>query len=183
MFVVRRSMLKAAVENLQSAAVGGTQPRFTFVHILAPHPPFVFGPNGEEVRPFHMGYTYVDGSHFYQNGGTQKMYSTGYAGQATYLSKLIVGAVTEILKKSSKPPVIIIQGDHGSKLRLDQEDVNKTDLNECFPNLNAFYVPPKVRAKLYDGITPVNSFRILFNGLFGDKFPMLADHSYYSNDG
>ena len=28
---------------------------------------------------------------------------------------------------------------------------------------------PQIKAKLYDGITPVNSFRLIFDGLFGDK--------------
>jgi len=179
-FVSRRIMLKSAIGNMVDATRGGTQPRFFFVHILAPHPPFVFGPNGEAVKPKSMAYTIVDGNHFYQNGGTPEEYATGYRGQATYLSNLMLDAVDKILKSSKKPPVIIIQGDHGSKLKLDQELVEKTDLNECFPNLNAFFVPPQVREKLYDGITPVNSFRIVFNGLFGDQFPKLQDRSYYS---
>jgi len=178
-FESRRLMLQAAVQNMVKASNGGTEPRFIFVHILAPHPPFVFGPNGEPVHQ-KMPYSIVDGSHFFQNGGTPEMYSGGYAGQAAYLSKLILSAVDQILKKSPKPPVIIIQGDHGSKLKLDQELLEKTDVNECFPNLNAYYVPAKVREKLYDGITPVNSFRLLFNGLFGDTLPKLPDRSYYS---
>ncbi len=61
------------------------------------------------------------------------MYRDGYAGQATYLSKLILAAVAEIIKKSPKPPVIIIQGDHGSKLRLDQELVEKDGPQRVFP--------------------------------------------------
>jgi hypothetical protein len=179
-FTARRIMLRSAIENLVKSTSDTIQPRFVFAHVLAPHPPFVFGPNGEEVRPKKMGFTLVDGNHFYENGGTPEQYAKGYAGQATYISKLILAAVDRILKANPDPPVIIIQGDHGSKMRLDQELVNKTDLNECFPNLNAYFVPAKVRAKLYDGITPVNSFRLLFNGLFGDHFPVLPDRSYYS---
>jgi len=179
-FVSRRLMIQAALENIGAAAVGGTQPRFVFAHILAPHPPFVFGPNGEPIRPARMGYTYVDGNHFFQNGGTPEEYKKGYAGQATYLSNKVLALVDQILKSSPRPPIIIFQGDHGSKLRLDQEDADKTDVNECFPNLNAYLVPAQVRAKLYDSITPVNSFRMIFDGLFGDKMPQLPDKSYYS---
>lgn len=179
-FVSRRTMLRSALENMGNNAGSGSQPRFIFVHVLAPHPPFVFGPNGEPRRPKGMGFMLVNGNHFYQNGGTPEEYATGYREQATYISKLVLAAVDKILKRSHLPPVIIIQGDHGSKMRLDQEDADKTDVNECFPNLNAFYVPAKVRAKLYDGLTPVNSFRLLFDGLFGDDLKQLPDHSYFS---
>jgi len=179
-FDSRRIVLRSAFQNVEKLSHGGTQPRFVFVHILAPHPPFVFDADGGAVRPRGMGYTIVDGNHYYQNGGTREEYSKGYAGQVTYISKLALAAVDQILKNSSKPPVIIVQGDHGSKLNLDQELVQKTDIDEVFPNLNAYYVPPKVREKLYDRITPVNSFRLMFNGLFGDRFSQLPDRSYYS---
>ena len=180
-FDSRRIILHSAFSNLEKTSVPGTQPRFIFVHILAPHPPFVFDANGNSVRPKTMSYSIVDGNHYFQNGGTPKEYADGYSGQVTYISKLMLAAVDRILKNNSKPPVIIIQGDHGSKLKLNQEEVEKTDLNECFPNLNAFYVPAKVREKLYEGVSPVNSFRLLFNGLFNDNFPQLPDRSYYSS--
>ena len=178
-FDTRRIILRAAFENLDKSVIPGTQPRFIFVHILAPHPPFVFDADGNPVRPKKMAYSIVDGNHFFENGGTPEEYRNGYAGQVTYISKLMLSSVEKILTSSPKA-VIIIQGDHGSKLKLNQEEVGKTDLNECFPNLNAYYVPKTVKDKLYDGITPVNSFRLLFNGLFDDKFAQLPDRSYYS---
>jgi len=113
-------------------------------------------------------------------GGTPALYKSGYAAQATYLSKLMLDAVDKILKNSKTPPIIILQGDHGSKVELNQQLLEKTNVNECFPNLNAYFVPPSVRKNLYEGITPVNSFRMIFNGLFDDKFPKLPDKSYYS---
>lgn len=180
-FTARRILLRSALANAAKTTVGVMQPKFVFVHVLAPHPPFVFGPNGEAIRPKLMGFSIVDGSHFYDNGGTPAEYTRGYAGQVTYISKLVLDTVDQILKKPGTRPVIILQGDHGSKLKLDQELLEKTDVNECFPNLNAFLVPPKVRGLLYDGITPVNSFRLIFNGLFGDEFPRLPDRSYYSS--
>ena len=179
-FETRRKKLRKAFEYLDQYSVANPMPRFFFVHVLAPHPPFVFDANGNPIKPKHMGFSIVDGDHYYQNGGTPREYAEGYAGQAAYLDKLVLASVDKILQQSKIPPVIVIQGDHGSKLRLNQELVDKTDLNECFPNLNAFYVPKNIRSKIYDGITPVNSFRIIFNGLFGDQFARLPDRSYYS---
>jgi hypothetical protein len=179
LFSERRDSLLIALENLQALNVPAPTPRFVVAHILAPHPPFVFGPNGEEVA--HKGpYGYWDGSDFMAYAGSQAEYRDGYAGQAEYLSKQILHSLDVILKAGGKKPVIIIQGDHGSKLRLDQESLDKTDVNECFPNLNAYYVPDSVRKNLYPGVTPVNSFRILFNGLFNDKFELREDRSWYS---
>ena len=69
-FEERRIMLKDAMKNLVKSANGGNEPRFIFAHILAPHPPFVFGPDGESIKPKRMGFGLVDGSDFMINGGT-----------------------------------------------------------------------------------------------------------------
>jgi hypothetical protein len=63
---------------------------------------------------------------------------------------------------------------------LDQNEITKTDLTECFENLSCYYVPDEVRKKLYPTITPVNSFRIILSTLFGADLPNLPDRSWYS---
>jgi hypothetical protein len=40
---------------------------------------------------------------------------------------------------------------------------------------------PKVEAPLYPTITPVNTFRIIFNTYFGQNIPLLEDVSMYSS--
>ena len=179
-FDSRRDYINAAFKNLGDLAGPFTEPRFIFAHILAPRPPFVFGAKGEPTRTKKMVFAYVDGSDFFEYGGTVEDYKTGYANQATFLDGLVLKTVDRILKASPRPPIIIFQGDHGSKLRLNQQLLEKTDVNECFPNLNALYVPTEVRKNLYPGLTPVNTFRMIFNGLFGDHLAKLPDRSYYS---
>ena len=44
------------------------QPTFTFAHILSPHPPFVFGENGEDVSPHDRRYYLTDGELFRGQG-------------------------------------------------------------------------------------------------------------------
>ena len=52
--------------------------------------------------------------------------------------------------------------------------------------LNAYYLPPikntagKGNQQLYSIITPVNTFRVIFNEYFGGRFERLPDISYYS---
>ena len=174
----RETILEAfiALESLSSKALG---PRFTIVHILAPHPPFVFGANGERM-PHKGAFGFWDGSDYIQNVSSAKDYRDGYAGQAQFIGDRMLRALDSLFSGSGEKPIVLIQGDHGSKLRLDQDSLQKTDINECFPNLSAFLVPDSVRKNLYPGISPVNSFRLLFNGLFDAKFELKPDKSWYS---
>jgi hypothetical protein len=46
--------------------------------------------------------------------------------------------------------------------------------------LNAYYVNEETKKDLYETITPVNSFRIIFNHYFGTNYPLLEDLSYHA---
>jgi hypothetical protein len=46
--------------------------------------------------------------------------------------------------------------------------------------LNAYCVPETCRRRLYPEITPVNSFRLLFDGLFGDHLEPLPERQFFS---
>ncbi len=181
MYVQRRNDLLGAFNALGDQAHKSAVPRFVYTHILMPHPPFVFKPDGTYVR-YHKSFGYWDGSHYYEFGGTKAEYSQGYVDQVRYLNSRILPLIDEILKQGRPMPIILIQGDHGSKRELDQNVLEKTDVNECFSNLSAYYVPAEMRKQLYPSITPVNSFRLIFNTLFGEKLPLIPDKSWYSSN-
>lgn len=180
MFQERRSNLVNAFDQLESLAAKSVTPRFVMVHILAPHPPFVIGSDGEQLPP-QSPFGFWDGSDYMDHVGSPEQYRKGYTSQADYLGKRVLKAVDALFAERGTRPIILIQGDHGSKMRLDQATLEHTDVNECFPNLSAYYVPDSVKKNLYPGITPVNSFRTVFNGLFGDNFKPLPDQSWYSS--
>ena len=48
--------------------------------------------------------------------------------------------------------------------------------------LNAYYLPRYCRSGLYPGITPVNSFRIVFNSCFSAEFDLLPDETYWPDE-
>jgi hypothetical protein len=48
--------------------------------------------------------------------------------------------------------------------------------------LNAYYLPNIDADALYSSITPVNSFRLIFNLYFETDFNLLPDKSYVSNE-
>lgn len=171
--------IKAAFHAIATLGPGGLRPRFVFVHILSPHPPFVFNADGsfhKQSGPFG----FWDASDFVAAIGSRDLYREGYRAQAQALTKMVIVAVDDILRQSVRPPVILIQGDHGSKMDLVQDSLEQTDLRECMRNLSAYLVPDSVKRRLYPEITPVNSFRAVFDGLFNADLPLLKDRSYFS---
>lgn len=177
---VRRQITLHAFSDLRSLAKPIAEPRFVVAHILAPHTPFVFGPNGERVNigRYHGADDYEK---FYHHVGTRADYRKGYTGQVAYIDKLVLQAIDTILKAAGPHgrPIIIVQGDHGSRMNTAFFSSGHTDVTECFQNLAAFLVPDDIRKKLWRDITPVNEFRVVLNGMFGEKLPILDEHSYY----
>lgn len=176
----RRELLTGAFTALKQESAVGKRPKFVFVHILAPHPPFVFGANGQPVT-FEDRFGFYDGSDYKaMHGGIMDSYSPGYTGQVQWLNTQVLSALDMLLRRPGPKPIIILQGDHGSKRFLNQNHLTKTIVEECFPNLAAFYVPEMMKSHFYAGITPVNEFRIVLNSVFGEKLPLRPDRSWYS---
>jgi hypothetical protein len=148
------------------------EPMFVFVHIMAPHPPFVFGPRGEALDQ-RAPFTLSDGGDY---PGDATEYIERYRGQVIYLNGRLQEVVDAILARSDTPPVIILQGDHGPRSLEDSE----SSLRERLGILAAYHLPGGGPRPFYDAITPVNTFRLLFNRYFGARFPVLKDESYFS---
>ena len=137
-------------------------PKFVFIHILQPHPLFVFGPDGSPTNPA----PFMDAEGIY----SQVNYYRGYRNQVAYISNQLEKAVTTLLADSARPPIIIIQGDHGPWLQTGSDQ---------FKILNAYYLPGH-NDLLYPAISPVNTFRLIFDTYLGADYPLLEDISYAS---
>ena len=153
---------------------------FTFAHVLSPHPPFVFGADGEDVSPHERQYYLTDGELFGTFYGDRDLYADGYGKQAAFLTKQVERMIDRILANSSEPPLIILQSDHGSGMGLRTKSVEETDLHERMSILNAYYLPGPGAGALYQSISPVNSFRVVFNAYFGAGLDLLPDRNYFS---
>lgn len=151
-------------------------PKFVFVHIIAPHAPFVFDQTGNAVQP-DGAYTIFDGSKF---AGGLTAYKVGYRDQLIYINKLVLETIDYILQNSPSLPIIILQADHGPAALLG-ETIETSCLSERFSILNAFYFPNAKMHSLYSSITPVNTFRAIFDAYFGTKLGLLTDLSYFSS--
>lgn len=150
-------------------------PTFTFAHIIAPHHPFLFGEDGEDVSPREPT---AANRQSLLDGATN--YRDGYRKQAIFLTKRIEQTIDRILAQSPEPPIIILQSDHGSGLRHHLNDLEKTDLRERMSILNCYYFPNRNYKGLTEGITPVNSFRVVFNNNFGANLSLLNENNLYS---
>lgn len=179
-YAMARDRTNFVFETLPSVArVDG--PTFTFAHILSPHPPFIFGPEGQDVSPRGHAYFLNDGDIFLRYYGGGDVYRSGYRDQATYLTRQVERMIDRVLDQSPEPPVIILQSDHGSGLGLDFSSAERTDHRERMSILDAYYLPGRADAGLYQSITPVNSFRVVFNAYFGAGLELAPDRSYYSS--
>jgi hypothetical protein len=141
-------------------------PKLVFVHVLSPHPPFVFGPTGQPVSEAEFETTFG-------SGGEARILQA-YANQVTYLNTRLQEIVTTILDSSSVSPVIFIAGDHGWADRNPEDKLS---------NFTAIHLPSGGNARLYPTLTPVNTFRIILDEFFGGDYPLLEDVSYYSTEG
>ena len=152
--------------------------KFVFAHITSPHPPFVFGENGESLTPSYR-LSYTDGNYITL---TDDEYRVGYVNQTKYLNKKIEALVDDILKNSNTPPIIIFQADHGPGMLTDFRSSADTCLRERFSPFAAYYLPGVDPNDIPQDITPVNLFRIVFNEYFGTDFALLPNNYYYSKD-
>jgi hypothetical protein len=135
-------------------------PKFVFAHVMLPHPPFVFSPDGEAI---FIDYLKEDGS------ADLKIYKDGFVKQTIFTNKRVLEIVKKILAESSQEPIIILQGDHGPHIgKVPQTSI-----------LNAYYMPGGSQG-LYKTISPVNTFRYIFNTYFGQELELYEDIGYFS---
>lgn len=138
------------------------EPTFTFVHLILPHPPFVFAADGGTTDA--VGFLNEDEKY------PKDKFAEGYTAQVTYANRELTRIIKEIIANSDTPPVIILQGDHGPWLQ--PKDRHMTILN-------AYYLPGHKDTITAD-MSPVNTFRIIFNLYLGGEFDLLENISYYS---
>lgn len=155
-----------------SRSVGWPGPKFVFVHLLLPHPPYLFRADGTPAKdksPFYTKMAWLD--------------RPAYVEQSIFLEKRLIPAIREILERSPGPPVIVLQSDHGSSLAYDELKAGRPNpemLLGRMPIFYGIYLPGRDYSKFYNSITPVNTFRVLCNQLFGCHYPLLPDQSYFS---
>lgn len=133
-------------------------PKLVFVHILIPHPPFVFHSDGSIVEnppPFPSAGIEIDEDYWHGL----------FRDQVVYVNSRLTPILHSLINSSSQPPVIILQGDHGPNSSNRMAVLTAVYSKEFQPSKS---------------ISPVNIFRELLTNTFGQNLTDLPNISYYS---
>jgi Sulfatase len=136
-----------------------TVPRFVYAHFYLPHPPFFYERDGHPVNR--------DLASVVKSMEDKQ----AFLSYLEYTNTVIRRLTDTILRHSSRPPVIIIQSDHGYRdFKKDQ-----VDRKQYYKNYSAFYFPDRQYGMLYDSFSNVNTFPVLFNKYFNTRIPLQKD--------
>jgi hypothetical protein len=149
------------LENLPET---GT-PRFVFAHIMALHAPFLFERDGAPLEANQPAALLIDETSL--PAGVQQ-----YRDQAAFITERTEQMIQALLRNEERPPVLIVQGDTGAGV------VPGNDQRAAI--LNAILIDERCRDMLYPTITPINTFRVVFNCYFGAHLELAPDDVFVS---
>lgn len=165
----------AALQTLPDSA----GPIIAFLHLLATHEPYILE---RDCTPRAPWWPRTDA------GPDDPAARAAYADQVTCVTGLVLEAVTGLLRRSTVPPVIILQSDHGHGhiaidpvrgITLGLEDATAAQVEERLA-VFAAYRFPGADSLVPDTLTPVNVFPVVLGALFGSTLPRSPDRSYWS---
>jgi len=136
-------------------------PRFIYAHFLMPHYPYYYNNKGR-LKDISTIMDEMDHP-------APKDY-VEYLNYLPYVNSRIEDMITAIRHKEPSA-VIILMGDHGFRGQVPHD--------YHFKNLNAVYFPDTDYRTLYDSISCVNQFRVIFNKLFKESLPLAKDTPVY----
>ncbi|WCJ59691.1 sulfatase-like hydrolase/transferase [Fontisphaera persica] len=130
-----------------------TRPVFVYAHVMSPHPPYVYNSSStinSSISSFPDKWKYLD--------------------QLIYTNKRVVETLEVLKRRKGAPPVIIIQGDHGSRVLAlkDQSEDENTSI------INAMYFPNASPSWFWNGMHAADTFRLVFNKCFGANYAYLS---------
>ena len=160
----RRDTVRCTFDVLNEITLKTDGPKYVFSHVYVPHPPFLFGPNGENVIPDRRE---ISGLQSWEN-------PQGYINQLIYATNEITVVIKNIVKNDPNA-IIIVQGDTGT---LTGADISKKTMKEIYQAHSILYAVRIPDVEDSDYMIPVNTYRIIFNNYFNMNYDYLEYHSY-----
>ena len=132
-----------------------SSPKFAFMHVLAPHTPYLFDENGNKNNPKD-----------YEN------YQKCYLPYLKYVDKKILDIIDTIQNNAKRKQIIIIHSDHN--IRDTKENQFDILLTTKFPEEENQNIIP-------DNCVLANLYRIILNKYLNTNFEML-DEQFFENN-
>jgi len=154
------------LDELESVINSKASPKFVFAHYLLPHAPYVYDKKCERISSYIKGYVY-------------------YLDAIQCANLKIQEVVDLIMAKSDRKAIIIIQSDEGpnaTRQEMPGDDytfkgVTEDTIRKRTEIQYAMYLPDQDYTKLYQTITPVNTYRIILNKVLNLNYPLLEDQT------
>lgn len=156
---------------------GGEQPTFVFAHLALPHEPYLYRADCAHRDPYWpLGAGEL---------GDEKA-SAAYLEQITCVNHKIAALVDSIQSRSRRPPVILLQADHGhgrfGRHLPEYEEADAYRLRERMSVFSAYSLPGVSADSVAESITPVSAIRLVLRHYFGADLPPIEDASYWSTE-
>jgi hypothetical protein len=142
-------------------------PVFAFAHVMSPHDPYIFD---RDCGPAQKA------------GGSRPQ---RYVEQIQCVDHMVLDLVTTLLRTSHLPPVILLQGDHGSKTLLpykdrDPDNITLAAAKERLGAFGAYYLPDQGSEVFGDSVTIVNVMGNVLRFYLGAALPRESEDMYLS---
>jgi hypothetical protein len=150
-------------------------PTFVFAHFLLPHIPYYLDASCRAVeRPILPSME-----------DTTRVQRDAFIAQMQCVDRTVLEVVTKLVRDSRPEPIILVVGDHGSRLgnpRFTEQPDKLTAhfLQERFGALGAFYLPAGGDSALAGSVTLVNVMGHVLRYYFNVDLPPSSDEMYVS---
>lgn len=153
---------------------GGAVPTFVLAHLSLPHEPFLY-----RADCSHRDLYWPAGAGVLGDEEADK----AYLDQIRCANRKLATLIDSILIRSRRPPVILLQADHGhgriGRLPPRPEKLSSSQLRERMSVFSAYLLPGLPANAIGDSVTPVNVVRLVLRHYFGAELPSLEDASYW----
>jgi hypothetical protein len=142
-------------------------PKFVFAHLMSPHRPYVLT-RSCLTRP----------------AGWRRE-AAAYVAQLQCLNTIILRTVGRLIRDSARPPIIVLQGDHGTSFLeySNAPTVSRVSIDaarERFGAFGAYYLPTSGSGILPDSVSVVNVMGDVLRAYFGARLAAQTDGQYMS---
>lgn len=148
------------------------EPTFALVHLLLLHEPYVFDSEGRVLSARQM---------------ERRRDRIGYVDQLRHLNRLLLTLVDSLTAASTEPPVIVIQADEGPPppgwVDGGKPPNSPDTLLYKFGILSAVHLPEAAAVEIPSTLSPVNTFRLVFDAVLGTDLGLVPNRSWVLSPG